>query len=95
MATQHVDHAIEKSVTANFRADINLTDYVSQGVELQNPLFLPLTHVEVFAVAAKVGAGEIRTGECFRKTFVRRIPIDVTIIVESFANRETHFAVTQ
>src|SRR5438445_4408749 len=82
-ATQHVDAAIEDSVATNFRADINLTKYVSLGVKLQNPLFVPLTHVEVFAVEANVGAGEIGTCEYFGETPVRHIPIDVTIVVKS------------
>src|SRR5438128_9835357 len=62
-STQHVDAAIKESVAANFCADINLAEYVSLGVELQNLLFVPLTHVEVFAVEAKVGASEIGTCE--------------------------------
>src|SRR5947208_14010652 len=64
-ATQYVDAAIKESVTANFCADINLAEYVSLGVELQNLLFVPLTHVEVFAVEANIGAGEIGTCELF------------------------------
>ena len=57
--TQRVNHAIDKGVTTDFGTDVDLTEYVSVVIELQNPPFIPLTHVQMFSIEAQVGTGEI------------------------------------
>jgi len=42
-SAQHVDRAIDKRVTGNFGADVDLTDNIPVFVELQYALLVPLT----------------------------------------------------
>jgi hypothetical protein len=41
-------------MAADLRADIDLADDVAARVELQDPMFIPLTQVEMLAVVAEI-----------------------------------------
>jgi len=43
LSAQNVEQAIGKGVTADFCADIDLTDNIAVFVELQDPVLVPLT----------------------------------------------------
>src|SRR6058998_734929 len=93
LAAKDVDRSIDECVAADLRADVDLANNIALFVVLKNALLIPLAQIQVRAVVTKERPREIRTGEKSREAFVRRIPMDVAIVVKTFADRETHFAI--
>src|SRR5437763_1269517 len=65
----------------------------SRIFNLMHVSVVPLTKIKVLAVEAQVRAGEVRAGKEFVEARIRRIAINITIVIQSFADGETHLAV--
>src|SRR4030095_5778756 len=51
---QHIDHSINKSVARDLRTDIDSTNDIAMRIQFENPMFVPLTQVQMAAVVAEV-----------------------------------------
>src|SRR5437867_9184833 len=92
LATKDVDRSIDECVAADLRADVDLANNIALFVVLKNALLIPLAQIQVRAVVTEVRAREIRAGKQSRKCAVA-VSINVAIVVKTFADRETHFAI--
>src|SRR5207249_606835 len=90
LSAQNVEQAIGKGVTADFYADVDLTDNIAVFVELQDPVLVPLTQIKISPIKAEIRSSKFRTGEHLRKSRVRRVAIDIPIVLRPFADRKTH-----
>ena len=46
-ASQNIDQAIDKHMTADLRPDIDLADDISSRIKLENALLVPLAQVQL------------------------------------------------
>src|SRR5947207_11309181 len=51
---QDIDRSFDEHVSADFRADINHAQNISDRIKFQNAMFVPLTQVEMIAVVAEI-----------------------------------------
>src|SRR5206468_9351078 len=93
LSAQHVERSFSKSVTADFGTDINLTDNGSVRVELQYAMLVPLAEIKIPPVEAQIRSSKFRTREHLRKSSLRRVAINVSIVIRTFADGKTHFTV--
>jgi hypothetical protein len=54
LSAEDVDRAVNEGVTADLLADIDNAQNLSARIEFQNAMFVPLTQVEMIAVAAEI-----------------------------------------
>src|SRR4029077_3429971 len=80
-AANDVKRSINKRVPANFRAHVNRALNSSRIFDLMHISFVPLTEIKMFAVEAQVRAGEVGAREELHETIIRRIAINVTIVI--------------
>src|SRR5262249_32299588 len=73
--------SIDKRVPANFRAHVDCALNFSRNFDLMHISFVPLTEVKMLAVEAQVRADEVRAGEELHEAIIRRIAINVTIVI--------------
>ena len=84
-----IQRAIDKSVTTDFGANMDIAPDIPFAIVLENALLVPLAHIEMLAVEAEIRSGEVRAGEQFSESAPFVVTINVAIIVQPFANRET------